>query len=554
MDRSGYRIFICFCVAAALMALAGFLSSFFSRYMVTAFAFVIVIYVTMISVWGFSAARRIPHKEIRRFAVLTAGAMLLLIFLRSIRYHIVFTAGAGRYCWYSYYILLMAMSLFAFLGAVAAVRSPGGKRNPAKWLYLPFAVLSLLFLTNDFHHLAFTVPGELQFWNSISGRGPVCYGASVWTLLMLMGAVMVLYRGTDNAVDRRRVWMPLTVIVAGTVYAVLYGEMSAQYYYLFSEIPSVMCFFFALFWESCIAAGLLPNNRKHVLIFDNSTISAGIADEDYQTVYTSLAGARPAPAALRQTEDGSLLLEGDRCLKSEKITGGSVFWWEDISSSNAMLSNLRELNAGLTGSHELLRAEYVLNRRGAGIREQNRLYDSLSAEMEGRFSELEILVDELEPGTAEFKDRLGMVCITGAYLKRRANLSLIGEGSPVLDGTELGYCFRESADYLRTAGISCTLRQLTSGFLCAEDAKLAYDVFQRVIENALPGMTSVLIDLSVDNGSVNLSVFPRRPFAALPEDCEAERIAKCEGVLTVSGNGAVSLYLPGLGKGGAELC
>ena len=57
------------------------------------------------------------------------------------------------------------------------------------------------------------------------------------------------------------------------------------------------------------------------------------------------------------------------------------------------------------------------------------------------------------------KGELGLLCVLGAYVKRRANLTLICEDTAAPSVDELVYCIRESLTYLTAYGTVCTLHQ-----------------------------------------------------------------------------------------------
>ena len=50
-----------------------------------------------------------------------------------------------------------------------------------------------------------------------------------------------------------------------------------------------------------------------------------------------------------------------------------------------------------------------------------------------------------------------LVCVIGAFVKRRSNLALICEGENAISADDLIHCLRESLEYLEGCGIVCAM-------------------------------------------------------------------------------------------------
>ena len=146
---------------------------------------------------------------------------------------------------------------------------------------------------------------------------------------------------------------------------------------------------------------------------------------------------------------------------------------------------LAETNERLSEENELICAENELKLQKARIEEKNRVYDSIFSQIQTQLLRMNQLLDE--------KGELGLLCVLGAYVKRRANLTLIREDTAAPSVDELVYCIRESLTYLTAYGTVCTLHQEGNGFISASDAQTAYDFFETCIEAALPTLSALIV-------------------------------------------------------------
>ena len=100
-------------------------------------------------------------------------------------------------------------------------------------------------------------------------------------------------------------------------------------------------------------------------------------------------------------------------------------------------------------------------------------------------------MDALLDGDAPQNIRL--VCILGAYVKRRGNLALICEKEALLSTDELAYCIRESLIDLTAYGVVCSFHQKGKGLVSGAQLQAAYDFFESALEAALPTLSALLV-------------------------------------------------------------
>ena len=191
------------------------------------------------------------------------------------------------------------------------------------------------------------------------------------------------------------------------------------------------------------------------------------------------------PEQMNAAEQGAVLLTEDLRLQSAPVHDGRVYWVENIAKINRIRERLAETNERLSEENELIRAENELKLQKARIEEKNRVYDSIFSQIQTQLIQMDQLLCE--------KSGLGLLCVLGAYVKRRANLTLICEDVAAPSVDELVYCIRESLTYLTAYGTVCTLHQEGSGTVSASDAQTAYDFFETCIEAALPTLSALIV-------------------------------------------------------------
>ena len=139
----------------------------------------------------------------------------------------------------------------------------------------------------------------------------------------------------------------------------------------------------------------------------------------------------------------------------------------------------------------------------------------------------------LEQGDAA----LPLVCVIGAFVKRRSNLALICEGENAISADDLIHCLRESLEYLEGCGIVCAMNASTDG-IEGNVLQTAYDFFEDCVEAALPTLSALIMRLSCADGfSIRLI---EEDAAALPNTSKYAEVGR---LTTENEDGALCLTL-----------
>ncbi|MGN0801556.1 MAG: histidine kinase N-terminal 7TM domain-containing protein [Candidatus Faecivicinus sp.] len=494
------------------------------------------LYLGLAFAWGISISRRILHRGLRRQLMLGCAMVVLWLLLRAVKYRFFELNAVTRYLWYLYYVPQILAPLFSFFAALQV-----GQREDAalcaKWylLLIPAALLIGGILTNDLHQLAFGFAPDWANWGSDYSHGPLYCLAMAWTVCFLLAAMGIIYRKCRISESRSCAWIPLCVFIAGIALSLL----SFMNLYTFHKMPECICLTFIALWESCLQVGLLPTNNRYLRFFSEAAIAAQIADRRGQVLYRAKSAPQLTLEQMQAADRGAILLNPDTRLQSAPVHDGHVYWVEDLTQVNRMKEQLEEIHARLAEENELIRAETELKRQQAQIEEKNRLFDHISRILRPQLNRMD---EMLASGQ---RHSLQLVCILGAYVKRRGNLVLICEKDAPVSAEELAYCIRESLIYLSAYGVVCAFHQEGKGSVSGAALQTAYDFFEDCLEAALPSLSALMV--RVECGKVFSIRLMMEDAAGLPD---MERYAGAGELTTDQSDGELCLTLD-FAEGGA---
>lgn len=525
MPQKGSRMRGTLFLAGGLFLLAGLLHETDAvlpdRWHALMFLLTSVIYMTLAMGYAVSIQQRIMQTAVRRLMMAAVSMAALWIFLRTCKYRFFDSESIQRYLWYLYYLPQLVSPTLAFLAALHLGRRED-QPLPRAWylLLIPAALLFLGVMTNDLHQQAFRFSPDGG--NDDYTHGPVYFLAIAWMLGMTVLSAVVLFRASRVRSGRRFIWLPGTLFAAGFALSLLsFLNVITAY-----KIPEMFCATFMVTWECCIQIGLVPSNMNYGGFFAASTISAQIADEQDEAVFRS-AGAQPLTRAQMHTaHDGAAALDQDTRLHSHRIHGGRIYWTDSVAELNRIRRRLEDAASTLAEENELVRAENEVRQQQARLEEQNRLYDSMLPAVRPQLHAIDHLLADTTPDSPDFDRRMALVCVYGAYVKRRCNLTLIQQAETCTGLQELALCIRESLGYLSDLGVSEAFRQQGDAQLPPSAVILAYDFCQAAVEAALPELTALMVNLRADAQEISLRLIMEDVKASLPADWEEKRLGE----------------------------
>ena len=298
----------------------------------------------------------------------------------------------------------------------------------------------LLVFTNDLHQQVFSFAEGLQKGNKVYKWEWGYYLILSWIAGLYLTNGILLFIKFRISHCRKKAWIPFGLFVVCLACCILREVFNP----LFIKMPETVVFSAVIVCESLIAIGFIPSNTDHAKYFDVADVSAVITNKNFDVELSSknapVVNAEQASAAFR---NGEIALSKDLTLKCKNITGGEVFWTEDMSVINKINENLAEINAALAKENDLVTAENRIKEQRSKIEEQNNLYKEIFNISVPYLKKIGKYLSKAKNDEEE-DDALRYAVVYGVLLKRRSNLTLM-EKQGKISLSELFYSLRESA-------------------------------------------------------------------------------------------------------------
>lgn len=470
------------------------------------------IYLFLITAWAVLLARRIIQKQLCLYLLGIAGSMLLWFGLRTIKYFFVpFGAdpALSRFLWYAYYIPMLTIPVQSLFAALA-LRKPE-HYQPSGWIQLAWLVtagLALLVLTNDFHQLVFSFSEPYPAWSDKS----YSYEKLYWVVICWMAVCSAIALGImicKCSIPQKKtfLWLPMIPMALMGIYGSLCVVMWELVKPFAGDITAVYCVLIGMTFESCIQCGLIQSNTRYAQLFEISTIAAQITDRNLHLIYASENAGDFDQESLAQAKEEPVILEEGIRLCAAQIFGGFVFWQEDISRLMDLIDELKGTREELRSYNGLLEEENKQKRRRRQLEEQKRLFEAVERPVRLHLDLLASYVQRLEQAQhEEISQILGWMTIIGAYIKRRTNLVMLGEGVRMLPAEELCFCLQESLSNLQHNRISCGLQFQLNGVLPLELVETFFDFYEACVECSLETITDLVVLVGEDDQDWKLTL------------------------------------------------
>ena len=481
------------------------------------------IFFGLLAYWTASVISRISDKSICSGIIVAIALMGAILFVRLLKYHVFYEETATRYLWYSYYIP-QCIAPVVLLLTILGMGRKDGKPLAKGWylLFLPAAALILLVFTNDLHEQVFSFAKGLENANKVYKWEWGYYLILAWIAGLYLTNGILLFIKCRISHCRNKAWIPLALFIGCLACCILREVFNPS----FIRMPETVVFSVVIVCESLIRIGFIPSNTDYAKFFDMADVSAVIADKNFNVEISS----KNAPEITREqaieaVQSGEIALSRDTILKAKAITGGEVFWTEDLSVVNKINDRLAEINSALAEEIDLVTAENRLKEQRSKIEEQNNLYKEIFGIAKPHLRKIgkrfaKATTDE------ETDEALRLSVVYGVFLKRRANLAMTAnEGKITL--SELVYSLRESADALTFYGVYSSVFAVGDGEFPAERIEFIYEFFEDCIEFALPNLTACLVRLSEKDGALSCRIALDNVKNAIPEgwrNKECERL------------------------------
>lgn len=447
--------------------------------------------VLIVACWMLTIYNRIIDIKVQQMMLSVGGLLILYFFMQMVKYCLFAEASdIGRYMWYGYYTPMTIIPLLlVYIIRYLAVSEDMITNKKWNLLSIPAIIISIGFITNDLHQLAFWIPNWDE--NGDKGRklGPIYYMYIAYMAVLLVIGVYYAIRITKKHKDKRKGIYPFIPVFIGIFYLFIltikddWISINGQ---VFMEMAEAFSLMIICFLEVCIKIGMIQSNTGYKRLFSLSGISARLTQADGKSAYIS----RGAEAGFEESEDHHIV--------QIPVTGGTFSYDVDLSVLNRLNEELDESVAGLEARNELLRYENEISKDRIKAEEAIRIYDHISEIVQPEIKEIQKLLAEDTNDEEQFRARLVHSAVLNAYVKRRSNMELEAQKNGMLPAKELTTAIAESLEYFKLSGADTFLSYTGEAVYPAKQICRAYRAFEKVLEHILGNVDYMTVRLEAD--------------------------------------------------------
>ncbi|MBO4289199.1 MAG: hypothetical protein J5865_03750 [Lachnospiraceae bacterium] len=491
------RLFIAFfLLAGAANTLTRTRITLFDTFM---FCLNIAIYAGLLLFWIQSLYQRLLPSATRRYMITAAVLTIFYLSFRATVYRIVLSSALlKRLFIYFYYVpLTLIPTLFLMACICISRRDKGESRWSERWLLIPAAALSLLFVTNDLHHLVYQPTIDPAAFSVLAGTytyGLTFYLAYGWIGLTVAAGVILLQRAGRTSPRRRREMLLIAALWIAVF--ILYTVVDRFDIPMPYRMPGIHVIFMLAIFEKCIRNRWIPYNENYPGFFAQLDLPVIITDKALSPVWATAVPVRAAADQLKAALAAPIYPDPDTRLQGMPVRAGYTFFTEDESSLNRMNEELQEANELLAEENRLIEREQELIREKAEVEERGRLYESAAREVYPAQKKISELLAAAKPGTPAFRDQAAKILVLTACVKRRANFVLMRSERKTISAGEIVSALREPAHYLKYCGITASVDSEAEREFPCEEAMALYDSYETVIEALLDRTKELWVRLS----------------------------------------------------------
>lgn len=462
----------------------------------------VLVYFAIIFYWGIYIERSILSKKIRRLLLAVVSLMIFYILIGFARHRVYLDGNvAVRFLWYLYYLPQIFATYLSFLIAYR-VGKPEEYKLPVifKIIFVVGVLIVGAYLTNDFHQSAFRFNLDFVAWDKQYSWGPLFYISTLWIYLWLIAGVILLSIKCI-AVNKKKAWIPVFWLLLGSAYLLcvyIFDFWSVDPF----NLPETHCFIVIAMFESCIRIGIMPSNRDYGEIVAKSSAAFQIADYRNKVIYCSDNSVKLTSEQMNQAKQKEVNIDKNTILLSHAVSGGYVYWTEDMTLVREMNERLSQISQSLSEEGDLLRAENEMREQRAKIAQQTKLYDEISELVRPQLEKIDSLID----AQGDFNKNMAQICILNCYIKRRANLELLRNKKNRFSSRELYLSLKESSEYINLYGGVSFVDTEGDSVISAEVLLCCFDLWQSIIEEILPGFLAISAFISFENNSQRFRV------------------------------------------------
>ena len=476
-----------------------------------------VIHISIVAVWTVSIYMRVVSKQIRNMLIAVGVLMVAWLVVRTCKWEFIYTTDTlTRYLWYAFYIPMILIPLFGVF-ITMHIGKPDNYTLPSrhKLFFIPAAVVILLVFTNDWHRLVFDFPDGIYYFDDSYTHNVLFFIPAGW--FTVLGFYFGLKLFLKSRVPGSRSFQKMHIVIFGgaVVFWIIYalGLIDA-------DLTAVDCTLITLLLESAIQSGLIRTNTNYKTLFEISSVTAQIVDSDFNSVVRSSQAEDFTKDVMRNASAAPQNL-GDYILNCDTITGGFVYWQDDIKHISELIEAMQETQTQLSENNFLLQAELELKENQAKTEEQSRLFSRLIFEISPQLERAKEIIAQASEDKKNRKMLLARLSVIGAYIKRRGNLFIISEDKNNISSREIELCINESLSNLQLLGIDTSFVFSLPEEISVASALKLYDVFEYFTEKLTDETQAVLVKISPSGDDISLRMMIGAEYSDISVDTES---------------------------------
>lgn len=509
VHKTARKINLNYVVFVILFAVAGLCQFLETRveYHLSVFVFLLAntIFLLLILLWIYSIKMRIVKRSTRRLLITIGFFLFFWLVVRFVKYKMLnVDETITRYLWYSYYF---PQCIVPPLALIVGLDLNKEERDRISWKYflllIPATILIALVMTNDFHQWTFIFDQGIDSFHLSYQHNFVYYLVCAWMIGCIAAFLFVLIFQCKNSLSFSRIWIPFLAFVVCTiaVYLGFYFDIDSY------KGPELMSFSFLLIFECMTYIHLIPSNNGYEDFFRISATSAFMTDERFNIIFKSEHMPYIDKEALRKAKESPYLYDEDHKLNCKKISGGYIFYIEDIHEINQINSQLMEANERLQEEVDLSKAENELTAKKVKLEEQHRLYDSMTEFSKEDIEKINYLLSKMEEDDS--RDDFTEIALIGSFVKRKCNLLMIIEKGETNLREELILSVKENLEYLKLYHTEISFVTTGNHEISSSTLFFLYSIIEICLLKLDENSKSLLIKLTFED-NISLSLYSEK--------------------------------------------
>ncbi len=367
--------------------------------------------------------------------------------------------------WYLYYLpLIMITATFVYIAINSGYVKDKKKIDKYYRIYFFIALFMLgLVFTNELHTLVFNIS---NYYHSYFTYDIGYYFVFSFIGLSVVFSISVLiYKGITSPKKAAFIY-PLCAVGLILLYAILV-VMKIDAIKDMDLTFSVNILMMILI-ESCLQSSLVQTNKKHDILFKNSSLAMEIRDVKENVFAKSNIGNN---------------LDENYILKQTPIEQGTFYYYEDYTSLNMAKEDLRKANFELLENNNFLKRKAKVDTELSTLRAQREAFNNIDIVLNDKTDKISQFLDKLNTHS-NAKKIMSIINIVVCTVKRECMLliNLLYEKEQSINSL-INY-ISEMQEFTQPIDLKITIGCLLKQNIKTKDSLAIYRLFSFIIEKS----------------------------------------------------------------------